>query len=358
MEVFVAATYAPSVRQQLSRRNMNNNIYWIVFLSLCLIQNVFTQPYIYYQSGYPPDSNGSVKISRLNLTTSKTEQFLSQSVPGTSELKWDGTQSWIYYWTGDDPNQGPVIVINTQQPQLSAVLPDENTKYSFSLRYIHQQNHLYVSNQSMNYSFDPKTLAKIDSFDISSFTFDGNEFISEDGKVMYYIVNDSITGQWSINGLSLVSKHVISKKLLDQIGPSRITKVLFDGRFGKALIGFNYPSSNSVDGQYVIYDAFRDSIYSTIHFPIITTDIHFSVDTRYVIIQETPPNPDRSPEAQSHILSGKISIYNSNTGKLICKLNLKPGGKILVFDNYPNMVYYYLSNEQRSINIDLNKLIP
>ena len=55
---------------------------------------------------------------------------------------------------------------------------------------------------------------------------------------------------------------------------------------------------------------------------------------------------------------GKISVFNGVTGQLIQKLKLPPEGKVLVFDNYPDMLYYYLPKEKRAINIDLSKLAP
>ena len=64
----------------------------------------------------------------------------------------------------------------------------------------------------------------------------------------------------------------------------------------------------------------------------------------------------RVPPAELYEHPGRISVFNGMTGQLIQKLKLPPGGKVLLFDNYPNMLYYYLPKEQRSINIDLSTL--
>jgi hypothetical protein len=313
------------------------------------------QPYYYYET-YPLDTNGYTQIAMINFASGAKETFLQESYPSSSGLHWDDTQSWIYYWTGNNPNEGPVTLISTNQSSLHQELPDSGVEYSLGVKYVPQLNRIYVSSNSENYAFDATSLAKVDSFDIVPLTIWGNEFLSESGDTLYFIDTDSVTEKTSIAGYSLRNKKMVSRKLIDQIGPPTNTKVLFDGKIGKALLGYNYPSAESKDGQYILYDASKDIFYDPIIFPIISTDLHLSADAKYVIIHETPPNLDHNPETPSHILLGKISVFESTTGKLISRLSLTTGGKVMIFDNYPNMLYYYLPSEQRSINIDLSKL--
>jgi hypothetical protein len=107
------------------------------------------------------------------------------------------------------------------------------------------------------------------------------------------------------------------------------------------------------DKKFAIYNIDKDSVYGLIPFPLAAKG-YLSSDAKYVIIEETPwtlPNyQDTHP--------GRISVFNGVTGQLIQKLILPTDGKVLVFDNYPNRLYYYLPNEQRSINIELSRFAP
>ena len=105
------------------------------------------------------------------------------------------------------------------------------------------------------------------------------------------------------------------------------------------------------DKKFAVYNIDKDTVYAQIPYPLPTHE-YLSTNGKYVIIEETPwtlPNyEDTHP--------GRISIFNGITGQLVQKLTLPPDGKVLVFDNYPNMLYYYLPVEQRSININLDSL--
>ena len=56
------------------------------------------------------------------------------------------------------------------------------------------------------------------------------------------------------------------------------------------------------------------------------------------------------------IHTGEIHIYNAITGVKISILSFPPSGEVLIFDNFPNMFYYFNRVDHRFTSIDLTTL--
>ncbi len=326
----------------------------LVISIFCFGMTLNAQPYYYYQ-WYRNDTTNLGDIFRINFLTGAKELFFSAPQVGTSKLEWDNTQTWLYYWNGNDPYEGRVTIINTNNPSLVKELPECEVKYTTGVKYSPQLHRVYISSESNTYVYDDISLSKIDSFDIHTYSIWENTFSSEDGTILYCRQTDPVARKSSLTGFSLLSKKIISRKLIDQIGPPAQVKIIHDRRKGKALFGYDLSGGDSVDTQYLLYDAMKDTFYTPIHFPIIS-EAFLSGDAQYVIINENPPFIDPNLRNPSNTLGGKISIFQATTGKLVGKLSLPPDGQIMIFDNYPNMMYYYLPYKKRSINIDLSQL--
>lgn len=311
------------------------------------------QPAYYYEPAI--DSSGIAKMYRFNFATGVEELFLSGYDPGTSALKWDQTQTWLYYWSGNDPQEGPITLINIANPTFRKVLPDGNVQAVMGVKYVPQLNRIYIATESENYIYDAATLQCVDSLSEDQITVFENYFLSEDGTILYFRHTDPKVNKSSLAGFSLISKSIVSSRPISEIGPPAIVKNLVDAKRGKAVFGYDYPSRNRSDGHYLLYDATRDTFFTPIPFSIVSNDAHLSGDAKYFIVQETPVNPDRDPKTP-RLLTGRISIFDAAKGNLKSKLTLPKGGTIFAFENYPNVFYYFNTKEKKSINIDLSKL--
>ena len=52
------------------------------------------------------------------------------------------------------------------------------------------------------------------------------------------------------------------------------------------------------------------------------------------------------------------NVFNASTGELAQRLSLPPGGKILKFDNYPQMFYYYNDSTHQSTPVNVTTIMP
>jgi len=354
----------------------------VVIILICTIPLITNaQPYYY---SVKQEYNNFFNIHRYNLSSGIDEVFFKTN---TKELKyfdirWDNTQRWIYFSFQDikTDNVNKATVINSTDTSIYHTFPDYGSfldidhKLDSRIKALNGGivfnpilNQFYVTFRTSYNSTDyfwanPKTFVYnavnfklIDSIAgrLPSFMNEGCS-ISQDGKTLF--IEEWM--QYNTIKLHQIENLSVETKVRDitLIGDPNNFKIVNDNKMGMFLISYKWPAQTN-HLTYLIYDLSNDKIITKIAYDGNNFG-YLSGDGKYLIVEETPTNPDPSPTAEPRFHPGRISVFNGLTGSLIQKLTLSPDGKVLVFDNYPNMLYYYLPGEQRSINIDLSKLSP
>lgn len=339
----------------------------------------FAQPFYYHIMA---DSSG-YDIFRVNLQNNNEELFSRESLPGDNRyyVSWDPTQSWIYLDYGKGRSGVTYIdVINANDPKIRHTFPENGSfedpivffvpqkrRFYDGVIYIPQKNQFYVSWTS-KYSEEVEwrdfRLQKCSIYDAINFnivdtipntvvSFTSSSSISVDGSAIYY-------ERWmdwkpySFDKFSTITNSIVDSRQISRIGPSSDNKFVFDSKNGKMLIGFA-DNSKVKKRFYFVYD-YESNLISPLVSVSGITNAFLSYDTKYILIEDTPENPGRTTVYNANLHPGRISIIEAVSGKLIGKLQLPENGRILTFDNYPNMLYYYIESEQRSVNVDLSTL--
>ena len=82
---------------------------------------------------------------------------------------------------------------------------------------------------------------------------------------------------------------------------------------------------------------------------------HLSGDANAIILEQVNWDTTR-PSAEYR--SGNVYIFEAETGKLVQRLSLPSGGKVLVFDNFPNKVYSFNEQTLQAIPVDVTEVTP
>ena len=178
--------------------------------------------------------------------------------------------------------------------------------------------------------------------------------ISEDGTKIYYIEEDSMTDTEYLCTFSSITNSVIDRKNFLDIGPSTETKDAPDGKKGRILIGYNHPTKEHKDNNYFLYDPGMNHSFPIIPFPW-RFEGHLSGDANAIILEQVNWDTTR-PSAEYR--SGNVYIFEAETGKLVQRLSLPSGGKVLVFDNFPNKVYSFNEQTLQAIPVDVTEVTP
>jgi len=361
------------------------------------------QPYYYYR-----DTTRFSEIWRISLQNGVKELFYSysgiDSLYFAGNIYWDPTQKWAFI-EGNPGEQNEarfmLDVVRADNTTLMHRFPDEpidssgtiipsfvgglilrnNYKVYDGIVYNPIKNLFYVTwttdfcadiitgkdttgearwndflNSQKTAEYNASTFTLLDSLPVAPGWIAGISSVSDDGNYLY-------VEKWDYGKPKMLGKYsLITKQLIQQrdvyavyVPASHID--IEDSKKGRYLLEFIYPGTDRSNKKYAIYDIDSDSTYPIIPFVPISSG-RISSDGKYVIIEETPriPSDLQTPTSGRFYHPGSISIFDGKTGALMQKLTLPPEGKVLLFDNYPNMLYYYLPAEQRSINIDLSKL--
>ena len=367
--------------------------HWIgIVLIMCLSHQGLAQPYYYYSDKYGHN------IWRYDFQLETNTLFYTDSLNQGYRVTCDPTQSWVFFdcLKGNKCNGFIAIdIIKGSSPTFKHSFPEPSIDSTASNpssftqnginRYRNQRtldgivfnpinNTLYVTWFNNSYSADTMSnindflsFQKTTSYNASSFSLletlripagwiTSIGSVSDDGNFLY-LENWDYYNPRQIGKYSLITKQVTNIRNISEIVTSGVTKEIQDSKKGYYLLEYIFPGSGLANKKYAVYKLDTDSAYAIISFPRVSHGF-ISSDGKFVIIEETPlkSNYKTAPEAFFH--PGKISVFNGMTGRLLQKLSLPPDGKVLVFDNYPNMLYYYLPKKNRSINIDLSKLGP
>ncbi len=357
----------------------NKKICFIVIaLLLSAINGLHAQPFYFYTNIY------GTEIWRVNLQTGIKDLFYQDST-NWGEVTVDPSQQWVYFWYGKGGNRpltdywNVVDVVKSDNPAIKHTFPDSGSfvDYPASPSYRKKRVHdgvvfdkpadiFYViwtnAHDSLGWYdrdlrigvYNASTFALLDSFSIPEQWLASTSSVSEDGS-KFYVERWQNQSEEEIGIFSVQDKNIIKRKnFWDIVVPTQF-KVLLDNKNGRFLIGYIYPDNDIQNGKYAVYDIEKDTATPSITFPRVS-DGYLSGDTKYVVLEETPFNPNFTTVNDEYFHPGRISIFETSTGKLQQKLALPANGKIVIANDYPNMFYYYLSKKSQSINIDLTKL--
>ncbi len=310
---------------------------------------LLSQPYYFYLK---PIDERNLSIYRLDLNSGTEERF-TDDLFRAAELEWDATQTWLYVYQ----DYGPALVINIGKSSIRDTLPKgKNIERVYHIFYVPQLKRFYIS-WTCHWGSDTvnTTIYSSETFDslgtVDETVGEGG-ILSRDGTKLYYVDKDTLDNIEYLYTFSTISNTVSNGLRFLDIGPQAHVKAAEDGKLGEILIRYYYPSSGNENTYYFLYDIESRRSYTPIHSPF-RSYAFLSGDAEKIIIEQV--NFDKTLVGGEYH-TGNINIFDASTGVLIQQLSLSPGGKVLVFDNYPSMMYYYLPAEGRSININLDSI--
>lgn len=364
---------------------------YLLLIFLLTIPNTYqlsAQPYYYHD-----DAKVDGKFWRFNLRTNVDEFFCFDTVYYSEVDYWDPTQTWLIAGGDAGGRDYPIFVddvINTSNPQVRHWFPDQfphqqnTTANSFfiprgiylprgnaydGIVYNPVRDVFYISwllsfpdslrgwvDQSpyqRTASYDASTFALLDTLPVPPGWITALSSVSNDGDYLYmeHWKGSSVE---AIGEYSLATKQLTINRRLSDLKVPGVYDVE-DSKKGNFLLCLLYPRQQMEDKKFGVYNIDKDTLYGLIPFPLQTHE-YLSSDGKRVIIEETPWNSNTQREDSMYFHPGRISIFDGVSGRLLQKIKLPKDGKVLVFDNYPNMLYYYFEKKQTSINIDLTKL--
>lgn len=313
---------------------------------------LLSQPYYFYFK--PVDERKNISVYRFDLSNG-TEARFTNDIFRSAELDWDPTQTWLYVY----PEYGSALIINIAQPSTVDTLPSGRTQtvaHVMGVFFVHQLKNFYVtwtpawgSDTFKTYIYSSETF---DSMGTVDETVGEGGILSRDGTKLYYVNEDTLSNVDYLYRFSTVSNTVLDRITFSDIGPQAHAKVTEDGKDGELLVRYYYPSTGNENTYYFFYDLESKTTYAPIHFPV-RSYAFLSGNTDKIIIEQANFDTTR---VGGEYRPGNVGIFDSYTGTLLQRLKLPPEGKILIFDNYPNMMYYYIEKGQKSINLNLTEL--
>jgi hypothetical protein len=290
------------------------------------------------------------KVYRINLKTGKADTLLRNIYGGSygiSRILPLDDQSKIIFVYGDRLNGGDVRIANLDNLEIQdSIFSDpgliDNILDAPKMNRIYFRFVNMSADSAYTYVFDRTTFTLLGSADENVW---GNLF-SRDHKYRYSFINGQGEGLF-FDVFNLITNREELRKRCGTIGNIKYGPSFWSGVNGYAVVGFKQIAGFE-NQKYAICDVDAGSVLNIISFPK-RSEPELSADGKRVIIEEIPW--DDGPKR-----SGRYWIYETETGELLQRLFLPPNGDLLTFENYPDMIYYYLENENRSMNFNLNTL--
>ena len=279
---------------------------------------LLSQPYYFYLK---PIDERNLSIYRFNLNSGVEERF-TDDIFRAAELDWDATQTWLYVYE----DYGTALVINIAQPVVRDTIPkDKNIERVYHIFYVPQLKRFYVS-WSYHWGSDTvnTTIYSSENFDsLGNVDVPVGEggVLSHDGTKLYYVDKNTSDNIEYLYVFSTISNTVSIRVKFSDIGPQAYVKATEDGKEGKLLIRYYYPSSGNENTYYFLYDIESNKSFTPIHFPF-RSYAFLSGDGGKIIIEQV--NFDKT-QIGGEYHTGNIGIFDASTGILIQQLSLSPG---------------------------------
>ncbi|NWF89116.1 MAG: hypothetical protein HXY50_06590 [Ignavibacteriaceae bacterium] len=318
----------------------------IFFVIFTLGFTLHAQPYYFYEEMV---SDNYDDIYRVNLSNGEKILFI-EDVRTPFSFTTDNYQHWFFLFAGEK--------IFAYRPETSTIVdsisPFGDYEYGLSAFSINSLNQLFLSwlenlDESMvlnTYLLDLNSLQIIKS---CSASIESDAIISKSGHYIYLLARDSL-GINYFEKYSIELDSIVDKKYFFEINNEE-SLFFDDGKKGMVLLSYNETEHNNTP-RYFVYD-----VDNNLYFPGISfhhrSHGYLSPNSDFIILQKAPWVPER-PHAE--LINGYVSLYKVTTGELVMNLQLPPDGKLLLFDSYPDKLFYYVPETQQAITINLSEL--
>jgi hypothetical protein len=208
----------------------------------------------------------------------------------------------------------------------------------------------------MTIVFNRQTYVPFDTLDNIYHYDDDKLFLSKDETKIYNLISDSDGIYFRV--ISTDGNVINDKIKCGNLGPfNRFYTNLNDSKIGLGVVSFEY-SERFESLHYVVCDPEENINYEPIYFPR-RSEAYLSPDAKNVIIEEVQFIDDEDPNTPVEYRPGNVFIYDAKTAVLKKQIKLPPEGEILLFQNYPEQLYYLQSDSsQPIITVDLTSGIP
>jgi len=291
-------------------------------------------------------------IVKIDLSNNSSELFLTK-IKGVVNIFCDQWQKWLFIEFKESLEVYDIadkLLIKTLFSNKGSFAGIDGILYSpqknkLLITWLNRHGQELISNTAI---YNAPTLEKVDS---TAFAVSFNSILSLDGDNIYQYGVDSV-GSRFVNRFSISANKLLSKVPFSNIVPTMKYKIIEDGKNGMVLISFNSSIPSNNGKNYIVYNLETGESTPPISFPYRTYG-YLTPNDRYVILQKVLWDPEK---ATAEDITGEISIYKTSNGELVSNLTLPPEGKILIFNNFPNMFYYYDFIKDTTIPVDLTKL--
>ncbi len=355
---------------------MKNKIKLIIVLLLLFLSKSFSQPYYffpkYFTDRVDPDTNVTALVSgadiyRVNLSTGNVQLFLF-NIPNYNGIIVDPTGQWAYvnYYRGAGLR---IVNINDTSKYFDAVSSQEfqgEIDGYAGVIYLPLKNRFYITwltpdtlsgtgDISETTIYDATTFKKIGNID---FGFSFADMVSPDNEYIYQYSADS-SGNEELVKFSTATNSIVSSTPFLNAGPSTENKAIVAGNMNSFVFEWQPSGSSSIiDNYYSAYDVTTETNLPSVHFPW-KANAYLSADGNYIILNTWRwVNVDTSADTGDQFFPGTVYVFNASTGELMQRLTLPPEGKILVFNNYPQMFYYYNDSTNQSVPVNATTVMP
>jgi hypothetical protein len=335
------------------------HILFVSIISLSLVSKIVGQPYIYLNQNVVDTIGGrfAYDIQKLDLNNNSTTLFLANAGP-IDLLKWDQSQNWLIIGNYNSPN----YVINCNDTTKGFYLPNDISGIGAVL-YSENNEKLFIFSSTLN--SDKEVISVIDiptqeriHFEFIPFSFETNNYLNEEAffsrteDFIYFSQNDSLTGNIKVMKFSTSSYEVEEIENLSDSGyPNAHGYILHKGRKGRGIVE-SFFNDVTIDPYFRIVDFDLDSSSIFINSQGYYNP-HLLGQGEYLVLEEIISDYANSRSYSS----GKLEFYNTRTGTLVKTIQLESKGKVYVFDNYPNNLYYYFAQTNQSLLFDINELL-
>ncbi|MBW7888692.1 MAG: hypothetical protein H3C35_10100, partial [Bacteroidetes bacterium] len=261
------------------------------------------------------------------------------------DLDFDACQNYVAI-----NNRGVLKIFNVNNTNQNFIF-HRNIESIFGLNYFKNSKKLIVSivNNSndedgpVTFIYDAATFHLLDS---SSVSISSNAFYNTNETLIYDYSYDSL-GNQSLIAFSTTNYNIVNIIPFSQLGNNSGKKLLYSGVRGKALIGYKIDAEDaSIFAHYQMIDLNDLQAYQDISVSY-KSDAYLTKDANYIIVEEEGYSINSL--GNERYRPGHIKIYSSTTGNLKASLTLPEDGKVYLFDNYPEKLFYYIEKNNQSI---------
>lgn len=328
-------------------------IFLYIFISIIFIVNmVYAQYYRYYFHG----DTRNLSIYGLNLENGSVDEII--------------------------PNLGRVLQFFITPDQSRCIIEDRGRVYAVEFVNIYEKydlyyrqspydcvlhiidspklNRLYLmigdieKNPKMTLVYNRMTYDTLDTL-YNLYSLNNIPFLSSDETKLYKLIPG--TDGIYFNMINNTGELLIEKMQCSNLDSFIFKTRLVDSKHGLGLIVFGYQVGHEYK-YYVVCNPDQKLIYEPIHFPWRSNG-YLTFDGIYVIFEEEQFIDDDDPNTSVLYRPGNIYIFESRTGVLKQRLKLPPEGEMLLFDTYPDRIFYYRPDvPHEPISVDVTQTQP